>query len=58
MPCTSNLCNVDPLLADPKRGNFALRASSPAIGYGKPQNYLSPQAVDVGACFHTARDCP
>jgi hypothetical protein len=58
MSCTSNQCNIDPLLANPEHGNFALRAASPAIDYGKSENYLSPQARDAGACYHAATDCP
>lgn len=56
--CTSNSCNADPLLVDPASGNFALQPHSPAIGYGKLQDYLPPALVDAGACTSGAAACP
>jgi parallel beta-helix repeat protein len=38
--------------------NFALKTGSPAVNYGLTKSYLSPQSVDVGACFHTLSTCP
>ena len=38
--------------------NFALQASSPAIGYGLTESYLPAQSVDAGACAHTLATCP
>jgi hypothetical protein len=38
--------------------NFALQASSPAIGYGLTESYLPAQSVDAGACYHTLASCP
>jgi parallel beta-helix repeat protein len=56
--CNNNSCNVDPLLVDPAAGNFALQPRSPAIGYGKSQDYLPPGLVDGGACASSVATCP
>jgi parallel beta-helix repeat protein len=56
--CASNKCNTNPLLANPAGSNFALTNESPAVGYGQPQTYLSPGAVDAGACHHLLPRCP
>jgi parallel beta-helix repeat protein len=56
--CAANKCGADPHLADPGGGNFALAGESPAIGYGQPPPYLSPRAVDAGACHHALPRCP
>jgi hypothetical protein len=68
--CTLNHCATNPDWVNvggtsvgtettpPVGANFALQASSPAIGYGLPEPYLSPQSVDVGACYHTLASCP
>ncbi len=56
--CANNSCNVDPLLVDPASGNFALQPHSPAIGYGKSQDYLQPALVDAGACTGGVATCP
>jgi hypothetical protein len=68
--CTANRCNTDPQFAGvgmtshgdemtpPSPLNFALNSGSPAIGLGAVQPFLSPQAVDVGACYHTLSSCP
>jgi hypothetical protein len=42
----------------PAGTNFALQASSPAIGQGVTKSYLSPQSVDIGACYHSLTSCP
>jgi parallel beta-helix repeat protein len=56
--CTSNSCNVDPLLVNPASGNFALQPRSPAIGYGKSPDYHQPGLVDAGACKSGVATCP
>jgi hypothetical protein len=68
--CTSNKCMTDPGWVDvgttsagtetspPVGANFALAATSPAIGYGQKQPYLPAQSVDVGACSHAFATCP
>jgi hypothetical protein len=58
MSCTSNKCNVNPLLSNPAGGNFALMSGSPAIGYGQSHPGLFPQAVDGGAWHHSVVQCP
>jgi len=54
----SNKCGVDPGLTNPAAANFALTPTSPAIGYGSAQNYLSSQSIDAGACDHRLSGCP
>jgi hypothetical protein len=68
--CSQNKCSTDPSWVNvgatstgsettpPVGSNFALQAGSPAIGYGQTPSYLSPQAVDVGACSHSLTTCP
>jgi hypothetical protein len=68
--CTSNKCNTNPAWVNvgttsagtettlPVGANFALSASSPAIGYGETKTYLPAQSVDVGACAHSLATCP
>jgi parallel beta-helix repeat protein len=43
---------------EPQGANFALKPDSAAIGYGLIKTYLSPQSVDVGACYHSLAQCP
>jgi hypothetical protein len=38
--------------------NFASTASSPALSYGQPENYLRAQASDAGACSSALATCP
>lgn len=57
-PAGSNKASVNPLMVNAGGANFALQSGSPAIGYGQTQSYLSPQSVDVGACYHTLTSCP
>ncbi len=40
---------ADPLWVDAPGGNFALKAGSPAIGYGQTRDFLSLQSVTCGA---------
>lgn len=49
-PARANKANVDPLLVDVAKHNFALKPDSPAIGFGTLRDYLPPQAIDAGAC--------
>jgi hypothetical protein len=44
----------------PASTNFALTATSPAIGYGitSPGAWLPATSVDAGACYHTLTTCP
>jgi hypothetical protein len=58
MSCTSNKCNVNPLLSNPSGNNFALASGSPAIGYGQSQPFLYPHVVDAGACHRSLLQCP
>jgi serralysin len=55
--CSTNKCATDPLWVT-TGSNFALQSTSPAIGYGETQSYLSAQSVDVGACDHRLTACP
>jgi parallel beta-helix repeat protein len=56
--CNDNRCNVDPLLANPAAGNFALQPSSPAIGYGKSHGNFQPGPLHGGACASGIATCP
>ncbi len=68
--CTTNACNSDPKWVNvgltsvgsesvaPSGTNFALQASSPAIGAGHLASYLPASAVDAGACSSTFTQCP
>lgn len=49
---------TSPSWAAPNSGNFALSGGSIAIGEGQTPSYLSAQAVDAGACYHTLSTCP
>jgi parallel beta-helix repeat protein len=42
----------------PGLSNFAITTSSPAYNYGLTEPYLSAQASDAGACYHTLTSCP
>ena len=53
-----NQCDVDPGLVNVTGGNFALQSGSAAIGYGQSQPYLTPSAVDAGACLSAFTSCP
>ena len=56
--CSTNQCKTDSRMIAPASGNFGLQPNSPAISYGVTQTYLSPQAVDAGACDHILARCP
>jgi len=56
--CTANKCAVNPLMTNPAAANFALKAGSPAIGYGVTASGLTGYDVDVGACYHSLTTCP
>lgn len=68
--CSSNKCATSPGWVNvgnsstgsdstpPVGANFSLQSSSPAIGYGQTEPYLSSQAADAGACYHTLSACP
>jgi parallel beta-helix repeat protein len=67
--CTANQCSTDPLFDAPSStttlatsvndpGNFALQATSPALGYAQPQPYLPSWTTDAGACDHSLTVCP
>jgi hypothetical protein len=56
--CSANKCNVDPKLVNAPADNFALQATSPAIGYGQSGTYLPPAPVDAGACAKALTVCP
>ena len=49
-PSRANKANVNPLLVDVAKNNFALQPTSPAIGFGTLRSYLPPQSIDAGAC--------
>jgi hypothetical protein len=67
--CSSNMCNVNPgwvavgqsftgsETSVPAGANFALTATSPAIGKGLTAPYLPAQSVDIGACSSTLARC-
>jgi parallel beta-helix repeat protein len=55
--CTSNKCEVNPLLTDLEQFNFSLQSTSPAIGYGIVLLDIIPEAVDAGACYHEVPFC-
>jgi parallel beta-helix repeat protein len=42
----------------PGLSNFAITTSSAAYNYGQAEPYLSAQASDAGACYHTLTSCP
>jgi hypothetical protein len=50
--------SIGTMTTPPVGTNFALKPTSPAIGYGLTEPYLNGQAIDVGACFHTLTTCP
>jgi parallel beta-helix repeat protein len=56
--CSNNKCNANPLLVSPTSSNFALSASSPAIGYGLPGYYVQSVTADAGACPNALSSCP
>ena len=58
-----NLDNTNPLFvsvtASSPSNNFALKSSSPAIGFGQPFDlWQQSGSVDAGACVSTATSCP
>jgi parallel beta-helix repeat protein len=56
--CALNKCGENPHLAKAEDANFALASESSAIGYGQLRDYLSPNAIDAGACHHALARCP
>ena len=55
--CSSNKCEVNPQLSNVNVADFALMASSPAIGYGSIILGLLPMSSDAGACHHSLVRC-
>ena len=65
-----NFCHTNPLwvnvgnsstgsnVTPPVGANFALQATSPAIGVGTVPAWLPAQAADLGACHHSFSTCP
>jgi hypothetical protein len=46
---SSNMIDTNPLLTNPADGAFAPLASSPVIGAGLDESYLSTPTPDIGA---------
>jgi parallel beta-helix repeat protein len=56
--CAYNKCDTDPQFVDPGSGNFALKSTSPAVGYALSKPFLPPQLLSAGACVSTVATCP
>jgi hypothetical protein len=48
--CANNKCNTNPEFVSPLSNNFALKPTSPAIGYALKKDFLPATAVVAGAC--------
>jgi hypothetical protein len=55
--CNNNKCEIDPLLVAPTSDNFALKAGSPALGYGIELAGSLPATVDAGGCPRAFATC-